>query len=118
MADDAGKPGPADAGKLATADAAAAPTCGKKPLPPCPLQGWMQGNMQPPMQAQDFAGLASALDRSAALQPPGYGNWASIARDGARAARDQNLDGVKASCKSCHGQYQDRYRKEMRARKI
>jgi hypothetical protein len=92
--------------------------CGKKPLPNCPLQGWMKQNTSAAMSTQDFDALAKALDATVAFAPPGYGNWASISRDGAAAARAQNLDGVKASCKGCHNQYQTRYRNELRTRKI
>jgi hypothetical protein len=100
-----------DAGKPALA-------CGDKPLPPCPLYAWMKANTSPAMSGQDFDALAKALDRVVSFAPPGYGNWASISRDGASAARAQSLDGVKASCRGCHNQYKDRYKKEMRDRRI
>lgn len=67
---------------------------------------------------QDFPKLAIALDTIIGFAPPGYGNWGSIAKDGAAAARKQDIDGVKASCAGCHKQYQDRYKREMRTRKI
>ena len=113
---DAAPPKAGDGG--ATAATPDAPTCGKKPLPDCPLQGWMKANTSAAMATKDFDALAKALDATAGLAPPGYGNWVSISRDGAKAARDQNLDGVKASCKGCHNQYQERYKKELRLRKI
>ena len=100
---DAGKPGP---------------TCGDKPLPPCPLYAWMKANTSPAMSGQDFDALAKALDHVVTFAPPGYTNWASISRDGANAARMQNLDATKASCRGCHNQYKDRYKKEMRDRPI
>jgi hypothetical protein len=46
------------------------------------------------------------------IAPPGYTNWASIARDGADAARAEDLDAVKSACRSCHAQYEDRYRRD------
>ncbi len=116
VADAAAPPKASDGG--ATAATPDAPTCGKKPLPDCPLQGWMKANTSAAMSTKDFDALAKALDATAGLAPPGYGNWVSISRDGAKAARDQNLDGVKASCKGCHNQYQERYKKELRLRKI
>lgn len=70
------------------------------------------------MASQDFAALATALDKIAAFAPPGYANWGSIALDGAKAARDNKLDGVKGACRGCHDQYKARYKKEMRGRKI
>jgi hypothetical protein len=78
----------------------------------------MKANTSPAMSATDFAALAVALDKAAGFAPPGYTNWASIAHGGADAARAQNLDGVKASCKSCHTQYKDKYKKELRDRPI
>jgi hypothetical protein len=95
-----------------------AATCGDKPLPACPLGAWMKSNTSPAMTAQDFGALATALEKIVAFAPAGYTNWVSIARDGADAARAQSLDGVKASCRGCHNQYKDRYRKEMRDRPI
>ena len=92
--------------------------CGDKPLPPCPLYAWMKANTSAAMSSQDFDALATALTKAATFAPPGYTNWASIARDGADAAKAQSLDGVKASCRGCHNQYKDKYKKEMRDRAI
>jgi hypothetical protein len=95
-----------------------AATCGDKPLPACPLAAWMKSNTSPAMTAQDFGALAKALEKIVSFAPAGYTNWVSISNDGADAARAQSLDGVKASCRGCHNQYKDRYRKEMRDRPI
>jgi len=100
------------------ASAKPAATCGDKPMPPCPLYGWMKANTSAAMSAQDFDALAVALDKVVGFAPAGYGNWRSIAKDGANAARAQSLDGVKASCRGCHNQYKDKYKKEMRDRPI
>jgi hypothetical protein len=80
----------------------------------------MKANTSPAMAAEDMDALATALDKIVTFAPssPTYGNWASIARDGAAAARAQNVDAVKASCRGCHNQYKDRYKKEMRDRSI
>jgi hypothetical protein len=98
--------------------AKAAPACGDKPLPPCPLYAWMKANTSAAMSAEDFDALATALDKAATFAPAGYTNWVSIAKDGASAAHAQSLDGVKASCRGCHNQYKDKYKKEMRDRPI
>lgn len=95
-----------------------APTCGKKPLPDCPLQGWMKKNMEPAMNATDFPDIATQLDKIATFAPPGMTNWASISKDGAKAARGADLGGVKASCRSCHDQYKNKYKAEMRLRPV
>ena len=99
--------------------AGGATACGGKDQPKCPLQAWMAGNMQPAMASKDPAKLAAALRASAKLAPPGYGDWAKFANDGAAAvdASKDVADG-KASCKNCHGAYQKKYRTEMRDRKI
>jgi hypothetical protein len=116
---DAGAGAGADAGARAAPGASATPLrCGDKPLPPCPLNAWMKANTAAAMSAQDLDELVVALDKVAGFAPAGYANWASIARDGANAARAQSLDGVKASCRGCHNQYKDRYKREMRDRPI
>ncbi len=78
----------------------------------------MKANTAPAMSAEDFAALTKALDKVSTFAPPGYANWASIARDGADAARVQDLDAVKAACRGCHRQYRDTYKQEMRSRPI
>jgi hypothetical protein len=78
----------------------------------------MKANTSAAMSAQDFDALVVALTKAATFAPAGYTNWGSIARDGADAAKAQSLDGVKASCRGCHNQYKDRYKKEMRDRPI
>jgi hypothetical protein len=78
----------------------------------------MKTNTSPAMAAEDFGTLAAKLDWLATAAPRRYANWASIARDGADAARAQSLDGVKGACRGCHNQYKDGYKKEMRDRPI
>jgi len=78
----------------------------------------MKANTEPAMNAQDFAALATALDTVAAFAPPGYQYWASIARDGAEAARAQSLDAVRAACRGCHRQHRANYKREMRDRPL
>ncbi|WP_394822883.1 hypothetical protein [Pendulispora albinea] len=90
-----------------------------KPAADFPLQAWMKANTAPAMERADLTALASALDRVAAFAPPrDYPNWASIARDGANAARTGQLEPVKAACRSCHGQYRMKYKTELRIRPI
>ncbi len=94
------------------------PECGAKPLPDCPLQAWMKANTSAQLISNDFAALASALDKTTSFAPAGYTNWASISKDGAAAARTNDMGATKASCRSCHEQYKDKYKKELRARKL
>jgi len=101
-----------------SADAAPLTGCGTKPLPDCPLQGWMHAHMEAPLAAGDADTLATSLDEATKMAPAGYTNWASIARDGAGAARASRPEAVKAACRSCHEQYKAKYKAEMRDRKI
>lgn len=99
-------------------DAASPTGCGTKPLPDCPLQGWMRAHAEAPLASGDLPALAESLDAISKMAPPGYTNWASIARDGAATARTNQVDAVKAACRSCHQQYKTKYKAELRDRKI
>jgi hypothetical protein len=100
-----------------TASSTSSP-CGARPLRPCTLRDWMKANAGPAMMAQDFDGLAEALDWVATVAPAGYPNWASIARDGASAAQVLDLEAVRAACRSCHTQYKEQYKRELHERPI
>jgi hypothetical protein len=78
----------------------------------------MKANVNPPVTANDMTALATALDKVVTLAPAGYANWGSIAKDGANAARANDMPAAKASCRTCHDQYKTKYKTEMRARKI
>ena len=78
----------------------------------------MRENVNPPMNKKDMPGLAVALDKIAGFAPAGYTNWKSISLDGAAAARNGDMDAAKASCRSCHDQYKQKYKTELRGRKI
>jgi hypothetical protein len=108
----------ASAKTATSASADAGPTCGTKPLPDCPLQAWMKANANPPMMTSDLPKLAEAFDKIAKLGPTGYTNWASIAKDGASAARANDLAAAKRACGSCHDQYKAKYRTELRTRPV
>lgn len=99
------------------ASASAGVACGSK-TNPCPLQKWMQDNANPAVSAGDTAALATALEQMQKFAPAGYTNWVSISKDGAKAAKAGDLAGAKASCRSCHDQYKNKYKTEMRDRKI
>jgi hypothetical protein len=111
-------PSTATAKATTVASGGAAPACGTKPLPDCPLQKWMKDNTNVAMAASDFDALNKALEKTATFAPAGYANWASISKDGARAARQADLAAVKASCRGCHDQYKKKYKDEIRTRPI
>jgi hypothetical protein len=78
----------------------------------------MKANTNPAIASGDTAALGVALDKAAGFAPPGYSNWVSIAKDGAKAAKANDMTAAKASCRTCHDQYKEKYKKEMRGRKI
>jgi hypothetical protein len=78
----------------------------------------MKANVNTPMMGNDLPSLATALDKAAAFAPAGYTNWVPVAKDGAAAARSGDMAAAKASCRTCHDQYKQKYKDEMRGRKI
>jgi hypothetical protein len=85
-----------------------------------PLLFWMQGHVATALRRSDLVTLGAALDELATFAPkdPAYANWASIAKDGADAARAGSLDGAKAACRGCHTQCRSSYKAAMRARRL
>jgi len=103
----------------AAGSAAAGPktfACGDKGKPACPTQAWMKANMAVAAASADGPALAKGLDYIAAHAPAGMGNWSGIAKGGAAKAKAGDIDGAKASCKSCHDQYKAKYKAEVRDR--
>ncbi|MFO0677322.1 MAG: cytochrome c [Polyangiaceae bacterium] len=110
-------PAPA-AAAAAPAGETSEPTCGKKPLPDCPLQAWMKGNVAGALASEDFATLATGFDRIGAMAPPGYATWASLSSQGSAAAKANDMAGVRAACSGCHNQFRNKYKAEMRSRPV
>ena len=104
----------------AASGSAPAVACGEKGQPDCPLQEWMKRVANKPMLAKDAPAVAEAFDKMVPLAPPGaaYANWASISKDGAKAARAADLDAAKAACRGCHDQYKRKYKTELRTRAL
>jgi hypothetical protein len=103
----------------AQADAA----CGGKGQPACPLQGWMEENMDPAVDKGDTKALAAALEKVAKWSPdPSWNSadpsWSKIASDGAAAAKSGDMAAVKATCKSCHKAFRDKYKKGFRSKPV
>jgi hypothetical protein len=97
--------------------------CGEKGQPSCPLQGWMEKNIDAVLEKGDMAKLAANLEKAATFVPnpkwnEGDNGWAKIAKEGAAAAKAGNAAGVKASCKSCHKAWRNQYKKEFRTKPI
>jgi hypothetical protein len=97
--------------------------CGEKGQPKCPLQGWMEKNMQDPLDAKDLKKVAESLEKAAKLAPDpkwnqGDTSWSKIATDGAAAAKAGDFKGTQAACKSCHKAWRNEYKKQFRTRPV
>lgn len=99
-------------------DAGVTLSCGTSDAP-CPLQKWMRANMGTPLAAGDTDALGKALDHIATLSPDAsWTAWAQSASAGSLAAKSKDMAGVKASCKSCHDAFKDKYKAQFRARPV
>lgn len=97
--------------------------CGEKGQPSCPLQGWMEKNVDAPMSAKDLAKVAAALEKVATMSPDpkwneGANSWSKIAKDGAAAAKAGDAAAAGASCKSCHKAWRKEYKEKHRTRPV
>lgn len=92
----------------------AAASCGSGGAPDCPLQLWMKATLQAHMRRHDYERLGTALEELAKKEPLGYSGWAESAAQGAAAAARKDEAGVSQSCKTCHDQHRERYRRELR----
>jgi cytochrome c556 len=97
--------------------------CGEKGQPDCPLQGWMEKNVQDPMDKDDLKTVAASLEKAAAFAPDpkwndGPTGWSKLAKDGAAAAKSGDVEATKASCKACHKAWRSKYKKEHRSKAV
>jgi len=94
-------------------------TCGAAPLPDCPLQGWMKANAGEAFaRSGDHGRLESSFLRMVAFAQPEYPSWVRIATAGARAAKEGDVEAVRAACKECHQTYRVAYRRDHRERAL
>jgi hypothetical protein len=98
-------------------------TCGAKGQPSCPLQGWMEKNMDPAQEAGDTKALAVAFEKAAGFVPDpkwndGDSGWTKIAKDGATAAKSGDLAAAKKTCKTCHKAWRDKYKATYRMKPV
>jgi hypothetical protein len=97
--------------------------CGEKGQPSCPLQGWMEKNVQDALDAKDLKKVSASLEKAAGFAPDpkwndGDTGWSKLAKDGAAAAKAGNLEETKAACKACHKAWRSKYKKEFRMRPV
>jgi hypothetical protein len=90
--------------------------CGAKEQKPCPMQGWMKTVMASAASSGEGEKLAQALTYVAAHVPPGCPDWVAMANAGVAKAKAGDVDGAKASCKTCHDAYKESYKLTMRDR--
>jgi 2-oxoglutarate dehydrogenase E2 component (dihydrolipoamide succinyltransferase) len=105
------------------APAAVATPCGGKGQPSCPLQAWMEKNLQKPLDDDDLAAVALGLGRVPKLVPEpswnaGDDGWSAIAESGAAAAKRGDVGATKQSCKTCHKTWRRKYKEGFRHRPI
>jgi hypothetical protein len=97
--------------------------CGEKGQPSCPLQGWMEKNMDANVEKNDTKALAAAFEKAAGFAPDpkwndGADSWTKIAKDGATAAKGGDMAAAKKTCKTCHKAWRDKYKKEFRMKPV
>lgn len=115
-------------GALLGVSAIAAPvsadeTCGEKGQKPCPMQGWMEDNVQVPMEDGDYKKVVAALKKVADMAPDkkwneGDKSWAEMTKEGIKAAEAEDLKALKKSCKSCHKAFRKEYKAKYRMRPV
>lgn len=109
---------------LGSASAASADHhCGGKGEPSCPFQGWMEDEVQVPMEEGKLDKVAAALAKVAKMAPDpswnkGEQGWEAIARSGASAAKAGDTRALKRSCKSCHKAFRKKYKAQHRMRPV
>jgi hypothetical protein len=105
------------------APGAIAGPCGEEGQPMCPLQAFMEKQVQEPFDAGDLQAVSKALQRVAKLSPdPAWNNakpsWAVMANEGATAAASADPDETGASCKACHKAFRKKYKEAFRTRPL
>lgn len=108
---------------LAASGVSADDTCGGKGQKPCPLQGWMEKEVDVPLDKGDMKKVAAALKKAAKLAPDASWNtgdksWEAFALKGAEAAAAGDKKAMKASCKGCHKAWRKKYKKSHRMRPV
>jgi hypothetical protein len=94
--------------------------CGRPGAPACPLQRWMRENASVAYASRETAGLATMLERAAALNPDRerWRKWETIALSGAARVRRRGPDAALSACVGCHDTYRAEYVKSHRTRRL
>jgi hypothetical protein len=92
--------------------------CGHAGMPDCPLQAWMDAQLNTAMSDGNFAALSRSLRELAHDPPTGFASWRRWAEKGADAAERNDQSEVKAACSGCHHQHRETYRRTIRGRTL
>jgi hypothetical protein len=94
------------------------PPCGEQGQPECPLQSWMDRNLNDALTMKSGSRLEQAFATLATFEPPDFSEWSEFADIGRSAAARGDLGTVGRICTACHDKYRARYRLEIRARPL
>jgi hypothetical protein len=78
----------------------------------------MDATMNAAMSTKSAGDLETAFGQLADMAPPGFPQWADLARVGEEAAGRKDFAAAKRICSACHEQYRPRYRAEIRSRAL
>jgi len=97
--------------------------CGEEGQPSCPLQGWMETNLDANVDKGDMKAVAAAYEKLAGFAPDpkwneGDSGWSKIAKAGGEAAKKGDLAGAKAQCKTCHKAWRSKYKDAFRTKAV
>jgi hypothetical protein len=97
--------------------------CGEEGQPSCPLQGWMEKEIDAALDKGDMKALAAAYEKLAGFAPDpkwndGENGWSKLAKDGAAAATKGDAVAAKATCKSCHKAWRSKYKDSFRTKPL
>jgi hypothetical protein len=106
-----------------TAQAEAEAKCGGSGQPNCPMQAWMEKEMEGPEDKGDTKALAVAYEKLAGMAPEpkwneGETGWAAISKAGADAAKKGDMVAAKAQCKTCHKAWRSKYKDSFRSKPL
>lgn len=106
-----------------TPPAQAPVACGGEGRPKCPLEAWMETNIEAAAENGDLPRLAELYTKIAGWAPnpawnSGPTSWRAIAETAATKAREGDTRGARAACKQCHRAWRDRYRAEYPGRPV
>ena len=107
----------------AAPNAPAVVACGEAGQPKCPLDAWMEENVEPAAERGDLPRLAELYTKMAGFAPDaswntGATSWRAISEAAAEKARAGDMRGARSACKSCHQAWRSRYRAEFRGRTL